>query len=211
MATNAKIPEAALPSAITRPGDPEPRHPADDDGRTLAQGPTTDGRRTSASQDARADARLETSRVAPESGDPAPMTPLMGQRTPSTAPPPSIPPAEDGGTLIMDHLAFASKTVPIGPNARAAAFAPQNAPQNTPAPQGFARDPRASRSEDMMFAADPRASRSEDMMFVAGPARPAPARERSAGRSALAFIGVALVSMLIVVVTGLLILAASEP
>jgi hypothetical protein len=63
----------------------------------------------------------------------------------------------------------------------------------------------------MMFAADPRASRSEDMMFVAGPARPAPARERSAGRSALAFIGVALVSMLIVVVTGLLILAASEP
>jgi serine/threonine-protein kinase len=197
MATNAKIPDEALPSGITRPGGaPSNRHPADEDGRTLSQGPTTDHRRTLASQDAR---------VAPESSDPAPMTPHMAPRAPSTAPPPSIPPAEDGGTLIMDHSQFAAKTMPLGAGTHARVFGPPGGSLAGPGPGPAPPAPAPA------FGGDPRASRSEDMMFVAGPARPAPAREKRGGRSALAFIGVALVSMLIVVVTGLLILAAAEP
>jgi serine/threonine protein kinase len=49
-----------------------------------------------------------------------------------------------------------------------------------------------------------------DMMFVAGPARPPPAAEEGGGSRALVFIAVALVSMVIVIVTGLIILAASD-
>jgi hypothetical protein len=51
-------------------------------------------------------------------------------------------------------------------------------------------------------------SQPEPMMFVAGPARPAPPEH--AGTRMLVFVAVAVVSMVIVVVTGLLVIAAGE-
>jgi hypothetical protein len=68
-------------------------------------------------------------------------------------------------------------------------------------PHAFAADPRLSRPDDPAMM--------QDMMYVAGPARPAQVAPRQ-GTKMIVFVAVAFVSMVIVLVTGLLVLAASD-
>jgi hypothetical protein len=89
---------------------------------------------------------------------------------------------------------------------------PMTAPMGG-APFGRGSHPQIGPTTPQAFAADPRLSHPElaapgDLMFVAGPARPAD-RKRG-GPRAFVFVGVALLSMIIVVVTGLLIFAATD-
>jgi hypothetical protein len=49
----------------------------------------------------------------------------------------------------------------------------------------------------------------DDMMFVAGPARPPP-QDAAGSRRVLVYVGVAVFSMVIVIVTGLLVLLATD-
>jgi serine/threonine-protein kinase len=103
---------------------------------------------------------------------------------------PSEPPIER--TMIMD----------TGP--QPAQPQPQPPPPRAPLGSGFHHTPQA------FVVADPRASRADDMMGLAPSARPAPRQPPARPSRVLAFVLVAVVSMAIVIVTGLIILAGTE-
>lgn len=104
---------------------------------------------------------------------------------------PSEPPVER--TMIMDTGQHpAQPQMPAQPATRA------------PLGSGFHNAPQA------FVVADPRASRADGMMYVAGPARPAPPAPPLGSSRVLTFVIVAVVSMVIVVVTGLIILAGAD-
>jgi serine/threonine-protein kinase len=103
----------------------------------------------------------------------------------------------DGGTLIM---AKSQTGVPYPASGTTAS------PVAAPEPFGAML---VSRAPAQPFGGDAAAGPRQDMMFVAGPARPAQAPSPT-GRRVLVFVAVAAISMLIVLVTGLLVLAASD-
>jgi hypothetical protein len=111
-----------------------------------------------------------------------PTTPAMLDRASSDLPPPSSGPAPEG-TLVMATAGTS------GPYAQVQ--------------QGFATTPRAA------FPTMPDARHGGgDMMLAGGPAKPpAPAAR---GNGVLVFVAVAAVSMAIVILTGLLVLAAAD-
>jgi hypothetical protein len=117
-----------------------------------------------------------------------PMTPPMPHRPPNLS---SHLDAE-GGTQIMrsgQHPAL-----PVPPPKFGTSTVKMSTPQ---AMQAFAPVPPA------------RQSRPEEMMFVAGPARPAHAPAKGIPKI-LVFVAVAMFSMIVVVITGLLVLAATD-
>jgi serine/threonine-protein kinase len=126
---------------------------------------------------------------------------------PKAALPSNFPPAPGEGitgdrTMIMEGApvqpAPATQPIPT-PAAPHAPFGFVETPQPFTVPQRPPSDPN--------IMAPPMSN--NEMMFVAGPARPAPPAEEGGGSRLLVFIAVALVSMVVVIVTGLFILAAS--
>ena len=208
MIAHAHVPADAIPSTITRPAAPAAgrrAHPADEDGPTMAVPQST----------------TDPSELRPLT-DPPP-TPHMSHA------PGMVDPQNDGGTLIMEspahvdggpaypqlqggqhhhgqqhgdaygqyggqhHAGLAGQRQPSD------AFAGAQAQYGGP-PSG---DPRSGGQ------GDPRGTRDE-LMFVAGPATRAVRPPAQGSNKILVFVAVAIVTMLVVIVTGLLILAASD-
>ena len=197
----ARVPDNALPSAITREVPPAPgrrAHPSDDDGPTLAvSSPTTD-----------------PSELAPRFHSDPPLTPHMGiypSVGPSEGAAPGggrVDPVGDGGTLIMESPAAvhddAYPPISQAPNTAPKPFGQtlpfgggQHAPQP---PQQQFHDPRAM---------GPHEGYGGEMMYAAPAARP-PQMEAPRTNRVLVFIGVAIVTMVVVIVAGLVILAVSD-
>jgi len=122
-------------------------------------------------------------KAAMPSGYPPPRKPT------STPPPPVAEPVQGDRTLVMVDA-------PAHPPPATQPFGERRgkAPSFSNTPQAFA-----------VQTGEPR-----DMMFVAGPARPPPPAPEAGRSKALVYLGVAVLSMVIVVVTGLIILAATD-
>ncbi len=202
--THAHVPAEAMPSAITRPV-PAPAagraHPADEDGPTLAVPSST----------------TDPSELRPLT-DPPP-TPHMSHA------PGMVDPMNDGGTLIMESPARddgGAAYPQLGnqhqqqqqqqqqqQHGHGQYGQPQHAPQDYgqgPYNQPPSIDPRSGGQPGH----DPRASRADELMFVAGPATRAVRAPARGSNRILVFVAVAVVTMVVVIVTGLLILAASD-
>ena len=132
---------------------------------------------------------------------------------PKAALPSDYPPPHAGGisgdrTMIMQGAPVQPGKVPAPPPSTGGPPATQPLPghgrgaftSTHPFPARHGSDPNLS----------PVSAPPNDMMFVAGPARPPPVAGEGGGSRALVFIAVGLVSMVIVIVTGLIILAASD-
>jgi eukaryotic-like serine/threonine-protein kinase len=113
-----------------------------------------------------------------------------------------VPPSNDSGTLIMESPAHMSSGGFQAGQQASQTSGPPTQPFRQPSYPNLSQPPVPPTN-------DPRASRADDMMFVAGPARPAPPRQQG-GKRVLVFIAVAAISMVIVIVTGLLVIAASD-
>jgi serine/threonine protein kinase len=128
---------------------------------------------------------------------------------PSDYPP---PPAEH--TMIMKGAPAQPGGVSAPPPSAGAPPATQPLPGRAPFGSGYSNTPQAFAVQQATGGSDPNLSphsgAPNDMMFVAGPARPPPMAEGGGGSRVLVFIAVGLVSMVIVIVTGLIILAASD-
>jgi serine/threonine protein kinase len=146
-------------------------------------------------------------------------TVAVGQvAVPQAALPSDFPPSLAGEpipgdrTMIMEG-APGQGAMPGAPASTGAPPATQPLPHaqfggfgTTTPPQAFAPQGRPASDPHIQAPAS-----TGDMMFVAGPARPPPhAAEEGGGSRVLVFIAVALVSMVIVIITGLIILAASD-
>jgi serine/threonine-protein kinase len=191
---NEDVTDEAMPSAITRPvPGPIPRqHPADEDGPTLsAPSATTD-----------------PVELAPHAGDTH--TPHMGIY-PISAPGPGMMDAQsDSGTLIMESPANAfSQTQPYSQGSGPPQQTSQSPPYG-PSDQLFrATDPRGMNPQDLRHLVHGAGS---DAMYSAAPSSAAqtqPVRAQG-GNRVLMFIGVALCTMVLVIVAGLIILSASD-
>ncbi len=180
---------ANVPSPVTRP---PPRasahsvHPADDDGATVAR-PTPF-----------------------EAIVPVGAPPRASYASMPPPPPSDYPPSGDGGTKIMDNApAFAA----AGMSPHAKMGVPPPAPSSAPRTQPFGAGQRPSMPgtspQPFPPAGNMRTSQPDDMMFVAGPARPAP-HDPAAGRRVLVLVGIVVFSMVVVIITGLLVLAATD-
>jgi serine/threonine protein kinase len=188
------IPDAALPSV--RPGP--------DEERTVA--------RQSPYEAPPPTAAPETPKLAPQQAALQP-----AQRGFERAPGTSLPPSGPDGTVIMD-----SSPAHGGNANRSGDFVAQPPPATAPMGAAIVRGQFGSNPNLMghgtphAFAADPRLSRPDDpammqeMMYVAGPARPAQPQPTRGGTRIIVFVAVAFLSMVIVLVTGLLVLAASD-
>jgi serine/threonine-protein kinase len=227
VAQGHSVPEEAIASAITRPGETRARaHPADDDGPTLA--------------------------VPASTTDPSELAPMTSApHTPQMAPYPSggavhagmVDPSLDGGTLIMESPAAreepgASGAYPqiLGPSTSPTPFGSQQpfpAPLSTqPLPpvqavqnqrlqqqqqlqqQLYPQDPRPRMGSDPQLddmRSDPQLSnRGDDMMYVARPPQRAMRAPEPGSSRVLVFIAVAVCTMVVVIVAGLILLAASD-
>jgi hypothetical protein len=113
-------------------------------------------------------------------------------RKPTSAPPPDVgAPVQGDRTLVMGG---APAQPPVAPVTERFGDGPRPRMPSMPGtPQAFAAS----------------GGTQNDMMFVAGPARPAPPTATGSSKF-LVYLGVAALSMIIVVVTGLIILAASD-
>jgi eukaryotic-like serine/threonine-protein kinase len=186
-----RIPDAALPSSR-----PAPLEQLSDDERTVARPSPIDR-----------DAPPPTA---------APITPqMMGQ--PGQQRGATLPPSRPDATVIMDSSPAAVGDATSKMNASWSGDYPAQPPAT--APMGGARPfgSGAHPAYPQTPAHDMRISRPDvspltpgDMMFVAGPARPFVSTPKPAGSRILVFIGVALLSMIIVIITGLLVIAASD-
>ena len=191
------MPEEALPSGRARQSvSPHGQaHPADQDGPTLA--------------------------VASPTTDPSELVPYtQPPHTPQMAPYPSPPagmahhglvdPAMDGGTLIMESP-VRDEAGGSGPHAVV-----DTGPRAATTPFGQGRAPAFAQQPPQQFPpSDPRvmaqdASRPDEMNYGAPLQRRAPNAPAGGSSRALVFVGVAVVTMVIVVVAGLLILAFSD-
>jgi serine/threonine-protein kinase len=126
--------------------------------------------------------------------------------------PPGLDGMADEQTMIMEG-APAQPGAVRGPPSAAPPPATQPLPPRAPFGSGYSNTPQAFAVQRAPAASDPNlppVSGGQDMMFVAGPARPPPVAQEGRGSRVLVFIAVALVSMVIVIVTGLIILAASD-
>ena len=123
-----------------------------------------------------------------------PMTPPMHNRPPSLS---SMIDDSEGGTQIM---AAGTGQNPVYRSGQHAAVQP---------PKFGTATIKMNTPQALQVAQMPPPSRPDDMMFVAGPARPAHGPTPGTHKL-LVFVGVVLFSMVVVVVTGLLVLAATE-
>jgi serine/threonine-protein kinase len=185
-----QVPENAIPSAMTRevPPGANRAHPADDDGPTLAvSSPTTD-----------------PSELAPQFPSEPPETPHMGHYDPSA----------DGGTLIMESPAAAHEDA--GKAYPPISKAPTTAPKPFGQTQPFGGQPQQPQQQQHHpFHHDPRRGSSPDrpggdLMYVAGPAARPQQLEAPKTNRVLVFIAVVVVTMVVVIVSGLVILAVSD-
>ncbi len=124
---------------------------------------------------------------------------------------PEEPPSAGGSTMIMDNgpaLQAAGMPAP-----RPAAGLPPPPISSAPGTQPFGQGQRrpSMPSAHAFPPGDPRLMprQSDDMMFVAGPARPPP-QDVAGSRRVLIYVGVAVFSMIVVILTGLLILLATD-
>ena len=217
MATaNRPMPDAAMPSGFPRPQPAAGRaahHPADEDGPTLAvSSPTTDP----------TELALQPPVTRP------PQTPQMSRdlastrvsaQSPQSAPPGMVDPQMDGGTLIMES--------PVREDAKGSGSHPrQNAPSAKPAPAGTIPYARAGmqfgqpapqqhfdeppNTRAMAHDAQAQPNRADEMMYAATPAPRTAPRKPEQGSRALVLVGVAVVTMVIVIVAGMLVLAFSD-
>jgi serine/threonine protein kinase len=190
----AHDPSEAIPSAITRPVPaPAPRaHPADEDGPTLAVASTT----------------TDPSELAPSRSDP----PTAPHRLYPSGPPGSgmMDAQSDGGTLIMESPAAAHE--PGG----AGAYPPiSGAPQTAAKPFGqthpFAQhhDAQQQQYQPQQLGQQLRSTEA-DLRHAAGQATRPQAMEASGSSRVLIFIGVVVVTMVVVIAAGLVILGMSD-
>ena len=195
----AHMPADAIPSTITRevpPGTNRRAHPSDDDGPTLAvSSPTTDP--------------IE---LAPRFNSDPPLTPQMGIYPSGGAAPGGgrVDPVGDGGTLIMESPAAAHDDA-YPPVSQTPKTAPK--PFGQTLPFGVAQQPPQPQQQQHQFH-DPRAMSQHEghggeMMYAAYAGRPAQ-NEAPRTNRVLVFIGVAVVTMVVVIVAGLVILAVSD-
>ncbi|CAN5924042.1 hypothetical protein BH11MYX4_BH11MYX4_08300 [soil metagenome] len=196
------LPAGAVPSQITRHVPPG-QHPADQDGPTVNAPPST--------------STTDPSELAPHTQPP---------HTPQMAPYPSaqarsaphgmVDPALDGGTLIMESPvreesgSHASRPAPgVAPKASLAPLRPSAAATfGSSTPQHFAPP-----GQRRVAPAQPQEARAAEEMIhgATPPPRTAPRRRTAPGPSrALVFVGVVVVTMVIVIVAGLLILTFSD-
>jgi hypothetical protein len=137
---------------------------------------------------------------------------------PKAALPSDYPPALGGmageRTMIMQGSPVQPGAAAPPPPSAGAPPATQPLPPRAPFGSGYSNTPQAFAVQQMPVGSDPNvppvSGSPNDMMFVAGPARPPPGDQEGGGSRVLVFIAVALVSMVIVIVTGLIILAASD-
>jgi hypothetical protein len=199
-AADRGLPDAAMPSGITRPAPlpaaGRPAHPADEDGPTLA---------VSSPADAQDHAPVTR----------PPLTPQMLSHPGAPMPAPSFSssfdPQGDGGTLIMES--------PVRDEASGSGPFPQLG--KGPVPTSFGHKPF---NPNVQLGSEPQMMPRESLQrpptgaepygLTAAPrgAAPAPMQQAPpapAGR-ALVFVGVVVVTMVVVIVTGLLILSASD-
>ena len=188
----ARVSDDAMPSAITRevpPAAGRRAHPSDDDGPTLAvSSPTTD-----------------PSELAPRFHSDPPLTPHMGiYRSAAGDDEHGL---GDGGTLIMESPAALHDDAypPISQSPRTA---PKPFGQTVPFGAGQQPPPQPQHFHDPR-AMSPQEGHGGDMMYAA-PAGRAPQVEAPRANRVLVFIGVALVTMVVVIVAGLVILAVSD-
>jgi hypothetical protein len=117
-------------------------------------------------------------------------------------------------TMIMQGSPVQPGAAAPPPPSAGAPPATQPLPPRAPFGAGYSNTPQAVAVQQMPVGSDPNvppvSGSPNDMMFVAGPARPPPVDQEGGGSRVLVFIAVALVSMVIVIVTGLIILAASD-
>ena len=193
----AHVPADAIPSAITRavpsPAAGARAHPADDDGPTLAvSSPTTD-----------------PSELAPPFHSEPPQTPHMGLY-PGGGPSPGagmVDAVGDGGTLIMESPAAAHDDA-------GGAYPPiSRAPTTAPKPFGQTL-PLGQQQQHQQFH-DPRGmsapeGQGGEMMYLAGPAARPQHLEAPGTNRVLVFIAVVVITMVVVIFSGLIILSVSD-
>jgi eukaryotic-like serine/threonine-protein kinase len=197
--TSRRMPAAALPSGITRevrsPITQRP-HPADLDGDTVAVPSST----------------TDPTELAPQTQPP--QTPHMSPYSNARTPNPMVDPALDGGTLIMegpvrDDTSGSGAYPSMDPGPKRSAFdhratLPLGQSMGPSTPQHFAAQDSRALAQD--------ASRTEEAIYgtTTSPPRTAPRRSHRGPSRALVFVGVAVVTMVIVIVAGLLILTFSD-
>jgi eukaryotic-like serine/threonine-protein kinase len=142
-------------------------------------------------------------------------TVAVGQvAVPQAALPSDFPPAVNEEFAVADRTMIMEGAPAQPPASAGAPPATQPLPHHAPFAGFGSNTPQAFAPQGQRQGSDPNLAppgSTNDMMFVAGPARPAPPQAQEGGGSrALVFIAVALVSMVIVIVTGLIILAASD-
>jgi serine/threonine-protein kinase len=183
---------------------------------------------------------IEIEEIAPndiqswQTGDRTVMAPnqkIPSDARPSGFPRPNHPADDDGPTLAHDSTAEDPPTAPPNTAAMIQPRAPGTVNASTedgtvimgagaPPPAYMGGGPATSPmggsmqspygSQAPMQQPFANANRGDELMYVAGPARPPPAAGSPTGSRVLVFVAVAAISMVIVVVTGLLILAASD-
>jgi serine/threonine protein kinase len=178
------LPAEAIPSAITRPPPAAGRrHAADDDGPTVMVPQST----------------TDPSELRPNRTEPPPQTHHMANAG-------MIDPHSDGGTLIMESPARDDAgSSGAYPHITNPPMSPHQAYQHQQQPYGHgAPQHMAPASHDPM-----RSGRGDEMMYVAAPAARVPAVAEEPNRI-LVYVAVAVVTMVVVIVVGLIVLAASD-
>jgi hypothetical protein len=202
------VPEEAIPSAITRPV-PAPRaHPADEDGPTLAvPSSITDpselapSRASEAPTDPRRNAYPSTD-VSPRSDRPGPG--MMDAQS-------------DGGTLIMESPAAAHEPGGAGtypPIGSGPHTAPKPFGQTHPFPQHHDAQPQQQQHQQhqqhQQQLGQQLRSTDGDLRHAAAQTGRRPAIEASGSNRVLVFLGVVVVTMVVVIAAGLVILGMSD-
>ena len=201
----AHVPVDALPSHITRPVPPpaagERAHPADEDGPTLAVASTT----------------TDPSELAPRFHSEPPLTPHMAHYSSAgfASGGGMLDEVGDGGTLIMESPAAAHEDGAYPPASQGPRTAPKPFGQTVPFPVS---QPPQSQQRQQFHSSDPRGMSASvpdgqhggEMMYLAGPAARPQTMEAPPPNRVLVFIAVAVVTMVVVIVSGLVILAVSD-
>ena len=190
----AHVPAEAIPSAITRPVPAPGRraHPADEDGPTLAvPSVTTDP------------SELAPPRIEPEASF-YPSHDGSGRGG-------MIGPQGDGGTLIMESPAAAHEPGAYPPISKPPTTAPKPFGQTHPFPQ--AHDPQPQHHQHQQLQHQQQAFRTTDPqlepMYAAATSRHSQVAAPGSNR-VLVFLGVVVVTMVLVIAAGLVILGMSD-
>jgi serine/threonine-protein kinase len=196
------VPAEAIPSAITRPVPaPGPRaHPADEDGPTLAVASTT----------------TDPSELAPPRTEP-PTAPHMNRYPSIDASPRSghrsgmMDAQSDGGTLIMESPAAAHEPGGAGtypPISGAPHSAPKPFGQTHPFPHPH--DPQQQQQQHQQQLGQQLHSTDGDLRYAAAQAGRPQAIAAPGSNRVLVFLGVVVVTMVVVIAAGLVILGMSD-